>query len=99
MSTQDHHLPTLSEFRPMFFRLLGPEHRFYKLVLVYSIAISLLTLAIPISVQALIDTIDIRLGANARGWILLDTVSLGFELWRLLNNFPPVNSNTVASAQ
>jgi len=50
MSTQDHHLPTLSEFRPMFFRLLGPEHRFYKLVLVYSIAISLLTLAIPISV-------------------------------------------------
>ena len=57
MSTQDHHLPTLSEFRPMFFRLLGPEHRFYKLVLIYSIAISLLTLAIPISVQALIDTI------------------------------------------
>ena len=34
----------------------------------------------------------IRLGANARGWILLDTVSMGFELWRLLNNFPPVNS-------
>jgi len=35
----------------------------------------------------------IRLGANARGWVLLDTVSLGFELWRLLNNFPPVNEN------
>lgn len=34
----------------------------------------------------------IRLGANTRGWVLLDTVSLGFELWRLLNNFPPVNS-------
>lgn len=34
----------------------------------------------------------IRLGANARGWILLDTVPLGFELWRLLNNFPPVNT-------
>lgn len=34
----------------------------------------------------------IRLGANVRGWILLDTVSLGFEFWRLLNNFPPVNS-------
>lgn len=34
----------------------------------------------------------IRLGANARGWVLLDTVALGFELWRLLNNFPPVNS-------
>jgi len=37
----------------------------------------------------------IRLGANTRGWILLDTVSLGFELWRLLNNFPPVNSAVV----
>jgi multidrug efflux pump subunit AcrA (membrane-fusion protein) len=34
----------------------------------------------------------IRLGANVRGWILLDTVPLGFELWRLLNNFPPVNT-------
>lgn len=36
----------------------------------------------------------VRLGANARGWILLDTVPLGFELWRLLNNFPP-NSPTL----
>lgn len=35
----------------------------------------------------------IRLGANARGWVLLDTVPLGFELWRLLNNFPPVNES------
>ena len=34
----------------------------------------------------------IRLGANARGWVLLDTVPLGFELWRLMNNFPPVNT-------
>jgi len=34
----------------------------------------------------------IRLGANVRGWVLLDTVPLGFELWRLLNNFPPVNT-------
>jgi len=41
----------------------------------------------------------IRLGANARGWILLDTVPLGFELWRLLNNFPPVNSNPSATSQ
>jgi multidrug efflux pump subunit AcrA (membrane-fusion protein) len=32
----------------------------------------------------------VRLGANVRGWILLETVSLGFEIWRLLNNFPPV---------
>ena len=41
----------------------------------------------------------IRLGANTRGWILLDTVSLGFELWRLLNNFPPVNIQVAARSQ
>ncbi|MCP5143512.1 MAG: HlyD family efflux transporter periplasmic adaptor subunit [Gammaproteobacteria bacterium] len=33
----------------------------------------------------------IRLGANARAFIQLETVPLGFELWRRLNNFPPVN--------
>ncbi len=31
----------------------------------------------------------VRFGSNARGWVLLDTVSAGYELWRLLNNFPP----------
>ncbi len=31
----------------------------------------------------------IRFGSQARGWVLLDTVSVGFELWRQLNNFPP----------
>lgn len=40
----------------------------------------------------------IRLGANARGWVLLDTVPLGFELWRLLNNFPPANTMEAATA-
>lgn len=34
----------------------------------------------------------VRLGANVRGWILLETVPLGFEMWRLLNNFPPLNA-------
>lgn len=33
----------------------------------------------------------VRLGANVRGWVLLETVPLGYELWRLLNNFPPVS--------
>lgn len=32
----------------------------------------------------------VRFGASARGWVLLETVPLGFELWRQLNNFPPV---------
>ncbi len=31
----------------------------------------------------------IRFGAKVRGWVLLDTVRLGYELWRRLNNFPP----------
>lgn len=31
----------------------------------------------------------LRYGAKARGWVLLEEVSVGFELWRQLNNFPP----------
>lgn len=34
----------------------------------------------------------VRLGAQARAWVLLDTVRLGYELWRQLNNFPPINT-------
>lgn len=31
----------------------------------------------------------LRPGAEASGWIMLDTVSLGYELWRQFNAFPP----------
>ncbi|MGF1454230.1 MAG: HlyD family secretion protein [Alphaproteobacteria bacterium] len=31
----------------------------------------------------------IRFGSQARGWVLLDEVRVGFELWRQMNNFPP----------
>lgn len=31
----------------------------------------------------------VRLGTKARGWVQLETVRLGFELWRQMNNFPP----------
>jgi RND family efflux transporter MFP subunit len=31
----------------------------------------------------------VRFGSNARGWVLLDTVPVGYELWRRMNNFPP----------
>lgn len=41
----------------------------------------------------------VRLGANVRGWILLETVSLGFEMWRLLNNFPPVSATSATQSQ
>ena len=31
----------------------------------------------------------LRMGSGARGWALLREVRVGFELWRLLNGFPP----------
>jgi membrane fusion protein, adhesin transport system len=36
---------------------------------------------------------NLRPGAEAVGWIMLDTVPLGFELWRQFNGFPPRVSN------
>ena len=30
----------------------------------------------------------VRLGAKARGWVVMDTVTVGFEIWRQLNDFP-----------
>ncbi len=35
------------------------------------------------------DAKFLRPGAEVSGWIMLDTVSLGFELWRQFNAFPP----------
>jgi len=32
---------------------------------------------------------ELRQGVRAKGWVLLDTVTLGFEAWRRLNGFPP----------
>ena len=32
----------------------------------------------------------LRQGVRAKGWVLLNEVSLGYELWRQLNGFPPV---------
>ena len=31
----------------------------------------------------------LRQGTRVKGWIVLDRVSLGFEVWRQLNGFPP----------
>ncbi len=31
----------------------------------------------------------LRQGVRANGWVLLQQVSLGYELWRLMNGFPP----------
>ena len=35
----------------------------------------------------------VRLGSRVRGWVLLEEVRLGYELWRQLNGFPPVNNS------
>lgn len=32
----------------------------------------------------------LRMGVKAKGWVLLNDVSLGYELWRQMNSFPPV---------
>ena len=34
----------------------------------------------------------LRQGVLAKGWILLDTVRLGFEIWRQFNGFPPTTA-------
>lgn len=31
----------------------------------------------------------LKQGISAKGWILLDQVTIGYEIWRLLNGFPP----------
>ena len=31
----------------------------------------------------------LRQGVRANGWVLLNQVKLGFELWRQFNGFPP----------
>lgn len=32
----------------------------------------------------------LRYGARAKGWVLMERVTVGYELWRQLNSFPPV---------
>lgn len=40
----------------------------------------------------------VRFGASVQGWVLLETVPLGYELWRRMNNFPPVNVAVTSGA-
>jgi multidrug efflux pump subunit AcrA (membrane-fusion protein) len=41
----------------------------------------------------------VRLGANVRGWITMETVTVGFELWRQLNDFPLQNPSLTRDDQ
>ena len=42
---------------------------------------------------------ELRLGSGARGWALLRSVSVGFEIWRLVNGFPPTASPNAAPSK
>jgi len=39
----------------------------------------------------------LRLGGRAQGWVLLNEVKLGYEIWRQLNYFPPEPTPAVAN--
>lgn len=40
----------------------------------------------------------VRFGAKAQAWVLLDTVPVGYEIWRQLNSFPPELPNPTTTA-
>jgi adhesin transport system membrane fusion protein len=40
----------------------------------------------------------LRQGVRAQGWVLIKTVSVGYECWRLLNGFPPAREVKEKSA-
>jgi multidrug efflux pump subunit AcrA (membrane-fusion protein) len=41
---------------------------------------------------------SVRLGAKVQGWVLMNTVKVWFEIWRLLNDFPLQFTRSGASA-
>ncbi len=47
-------------------------------------------LIIPENNQAWPDIRYLRQGVKAHGWVLLSVVTLGYEIWRRFNGFPPV---------
>lgn len=65
------------ELRALFQILLGPERKYYWLAIAYGVAMSLLTLAVPLSVQILINSI-----ANTA--LMRPLVVLGIALFALL---------------
>ncbi|ANK11837.1 HlyD family secretion protein [Erythrobacter neustonensis] len=40
----------------------------------------------------------VRFGAAVQAWVLLETVPVGYEIWRQLNNFPPQLPTAAATA-
>ncbi len=56
-TSADHHVPTFRDFAKWTGKVLGPDAGFIRLALLYGAAISLLSLATPISVQLLINSV------------------------------------------
>ncbi|OYX64383.1 MAG: ABC transporter ATP-binding protein [Novosphingobium sp. 32-60-15] len=56
-TSADHHVPTFRDFATWTGKVLGPDAGFIRLALLYGAAISLLSLATPISVQLLINSV------------------------------------------
>lgn len=75
---------TLPELFHFFRKILGPERKFYTLAIVYGIGISVLSLATPISVQMLINSI-VNTGLAAPLIVLSLTLFLLLAIAGLLN--------------
>ena len=45
------------------------------------------------------DSRYLRQGVRAKGWVILSTVPLGFEIWRQLNGFPPTIDKSMQSEE
>ena len=41
----------------------------------------------------------VRFGSKAQAWVLLDTVPVGYEVWRQLNSFPPELPNPTSTSR
>ena len=80
---------SLAKFFRIFFDILKPEGNFYWLAAVYGVGISLLSLATPISVQMLINTIantalTAPLVLLARGWCTCGLASATYPARRVV---------------
>lgn len=52
----------------------------------------------PDGIEAWPTGLTLRQGVRVNGWVLVNQVRLGFELWRRFNGFPPVVSKTEPGA-
>ena len=80
---------TASQVRKLVRELIIPERRFIRVAIAYGLAISLLTLAVPVAVQALINSVVHTASINAVVWlaVLLFVTLLLSGLFSLLRTY------------